>query len=231
MLRRIFIGLALCGVAVSINAASSNLKQIKADLEKNYPGSKVESVEETPISGLYQIVVAGQTIYTSADGRFHVKGEIIDTKTGKNLTKLSLIEQINDKNSIVFSPKKTKYTINVFTDITCGYCRKLHQEVAALNEQGVKVRYLLYPRAGANSQAHQLLKNVWCAKDQQTAMTEAKNGKNLPEKSCEDPVEDHRRLGNAFGLRGTPMIVTNNGNVIGGYLTAPQLLDRLQSGS
>lgn len=193
------------------------------------------SIKETPIKGLYEVTVPPRVFYISADGQYVLAGDLIDLKNGINLSegvrdkaRVASIEGIGEVNMVVFSPKKVKHTITVFTDIDCGYCRKLHNEMASYNKLGIKVRYLAYPRAGVGSPSYKKAVSVWCANDKKKAMTEAKNGKNLPEKNCENPVASQMSLGKNLGVNGTPAIVLANGQIYPGYAPADRLIKVLE---
>jgi thiol:disulfide interchange protein DsbC len=128
---------------------------------------------------------------------------------------------------VVFAPEKTKHTVTVFTDIDCPYCVRFHQQVPELNENGVKVRYLAFPRSGVDSAAYRKAVSVWCAEDRSRAMTDAKAGRNVPEKSCDNPVGEHFETGRALGITGTPTLVLDNGKVVPGYVPTNQLIAAL----
>ena len=129
---------------------------------------------------------------------------------------------------MVFAPEKeVKHTISVFTDIDCGYCRKLHQEMAEYNKHGIKVRYLAYPRAGVGSEAYEKAVSVWCADDRQKAMTAAKTGGELKQKTCDNPVEAQFMLGQQLGISGTPALMLEDGQIFPGYVPADRLITML----
>jgi thiol:disulfide interchange protein DsbC len=128
---------------------------------------------------------------------------------------------------IVFSPASPKHTITVFTDIDCTYCRRLHNEVKQLNDLGVKVRYMAFPRAGAGSEPFSKAVSVWCAEDRQQAITDAKAGQPVPTKNCANPVQAQYEVGQTIGVRGTPAIILENGRMLPGYVPAPELVQQL----
>jgi thiol:disulfide interchange protein DsbC len=203
---------------------------IKKALSQFLPGANVESISPSEIKGLYEIIAGGNIFYASEDGRYLVQGQLYDTVDKKNITdtKLSAVrkaalEKVGDDKMIVFKPDNSKHTVSVFTDIDCGYCRKLHSEIDKYLAQGITVRYLFYPRAGKGSESYDKAVSVWCAKDQRKALTEAKKGGTLESKTCDNPVDEHMALGEAFGMSGTPMIITEKGNVLPGYVPAGQL--------
>lgn len=239
MRRIIFAGLLISSVLLALGAwaAGAKTEDLKATLEKNIPGIKFKSVSKTPITGLYEGVTdSGEIVYVTLDGRYMLDGDLLDRQTNQNITenkrKVSRVAAMNDlgeKQMVVFSPKQAKHTITVFTDTSCGYCRKLHQEMSQLHELGVKVRYLLFPRMGINSPTYKVLESIWCADNRQKAMDIAKSGGDIEEKSCENPIQKHMELASAFGLRGTPLIVTETGTVLNGYRPAPQLAALLEA--
>lgn len=204
-------------------ASAMDAEQVKERLQQKFQGQRVEDVQPSPVDGFYQVSLGGNILYT--DGQYLLQGDIYDLDTMSNLTKLGLLNSVSDDNTVPFTPEgDTEHTITVFTDTTCGYCRKLHQEVGKLNEAGIKVRYMLYPRAGLGSPAAQTLESVWCADNPQKALTAAKAGKKIQQKSCDNPIEEHINYAHRFGLRGTPLIITDRGHVINGYKPADALI-------
>jgi thiol:disulfide interchange protein DsbC len=120
-----------------------------------------------------------------------------------------------------------RHTITVFTDVECGYCRKLHSEIAQLNDRGVQVRYLAYPRAGPGTDDWAKMEAVWCSTDRKKAITDAKAGKAIKAAQCSTPIAKQYKLGEQLGVRGTPAIFTDSGEYIGGYLAPDQMVSKL----
>lgn len=209
---------------------------IKKALGEFMPGASVDSVKATEIKGLYEVVTGGNIFYTSEDGRYLLQGQLFDAVAKKNITENKLadvrkiaLDKVGEKNMIIFKPAVSKHTVSVFTDIDCGYCRKLHSEIDQYMAQGITVRYLFFPRAGKGSDSYSKAVSVWCAADKQKALTAAKSGETLESKTCDNPVDQHMELGEAFGMSGTPMIVTEKGNILPGYVPAVQLAKVLAS--
>ena len=174
----------------------------------------------------------------SEDGRYLLNGSLMDLSNGRNLTedkraagRLKLIKSVDESNTIVFSPAKVKHSVIVFTDIDCPYCRRLHQEMAELNNQGIEIRYILFPRAGAKSKSYDKAVAVWCSEDRQKALTDAKAGKPVAEKTCDNPIDENLALVDKLGISGTPTLVLENGQLIPGYVPAARLAALLDSGS
>lgn len=190
------------------------------------------------IPGLYEFIAGSKLYYTNEDGSYFVEGSLIDVQANKDLTEARLgetriaqLDKVGLNNMIVFKPKKTKHVIYVFTDIDCGYCRKLHSEMDQYLGAGIEVRYLFFPRAGLGSDSYNKAVAVWCATDRQAALTKAKKGEAIDMKQCDNPVQTHMKLGEEFGASGTPMLVTGKGTIIPGYVNAISLAQGLDKES
>ncbi len=193
------------------------------------------SQRPTVIPGLNEFMSGSKLYYVSEDGHYFIEGSLIDIKANKDLTEARLgqariaeLDKIGIKNMLVFKPKTTKHHIYVFTDIDCGYCRKLHSEIDQYLGEGIEVRYLFFPRAGIGSDSYNKAVAVWCAKDRNAALTKAKKGESIEMKQCDNPVQAHMKLGEEFGASGTPLIVTEKGTLIPGYVNAPSLARGLE---
>ncbi len=227
--------LIILGLGFSLSVASASEDDIKQMLSNSMPGLKVDSVQVSPIPGLYEVIAGSNIFYSSADGKYLLQGKLIDVKARKDLTEEKLaslraksIEKLGKDQMIIFQPEKPRYTVSVFTDIDCGYCRKLHSEIDQYLDQGIAIQYLFFPRAGKGSSSYDKAVSVWCAKDQKSALTEAKKGNDPEPKTCDNPVDKHMKLAHEFGARGTPMIVTEKGTVYPGYMPAKQLRQALE---
>lgn len=223
--------LLLPGMANS-DSRTARLKQLA-------PGIDMGEPENTPIAGLYQVKIGNNYAYVTEDGDFVLVGELIDLKTGTNLTRkaqgkdnLELLADFPEKDMVIFpADGETKATITIFSDTTCQYCRKLHTEVPVLQKAGVTVRYIAYPRGGLRSLGYESLKSVWCAPDRREAMNIAKglSKGSLPAGSCKEAhaVVAGFEIGNNLGIQGTPTIYLPDGQELGGYLPVKQLLKSL----
>ncbi|HBT56872.1 MAG: bifunctional protein-disulfide isomerase/oxidoreductase DsbC [Pseudomonadales bacterium] len=230
---RLKIGLAAI-LALAATQVMANPDQAIRDALKtmnfNVP---VKAVSESPVAGLYSVELeSGRVLYASADGKYFVQGSLIEVNDGKprNLTSIAearnigaVINGLPQQELIVFAPEQPKTHITVFTDVDCGYCRKLHNEVQQLNDLGIEVRYAAFPRGGMQSRAASVMQSVWCADDRKAALTAAKQGDEVAPASCENPVERQFELGQQVGVQGTPAIFMANGVLIPGYQPAAQL--------
>lgn len=209
--------------------------QARQKILEQYPELDAVDIEPTPVDGLYEVRIGAQVSYITGDGRYLIQGDVYDVETDENLTekrrtsvRLDSIEAIGESNMIVFEPEDVKHTITVFTDIDCGYCRKLHREIEGYNALGIKVRYLFFPRSGPETDSWYKAESVWCSSDRNNALTQAKAGANVEARECElTPVAQHYMLGKSFGIRGTPAIIADTGEMIGGYVSPQELLEYL----
>jgi thiol:disulfide interchange protein DsbC len=233
--------LAAVAAASALWVSGASAEQVadpRAALVKLLPaGAKIEDLKPSPIAGIYELVQGADVSYITADGKYFLDGNVYDMKTRDNLTevlrtraRLALISEVPESQMIIFSPKNPLYTITVFTDVDCQYCRKLHSEIAELNKLGVRVRYMFYPRTGPNTESWRKAEVVWCSADRNEALTRAKAGAQLDmNKTCAPtPVAREYALGQSIGVRGTPAILTEQGDYISGYLPPHDLVQELK---
>lgn len=235
---RILLTIGLMSMIATTAADEVDEAALREAIAKRLPGIKATSLQirPGPFPGLFEVTHGHEIVYVSPDGRFLLQGEIVDLQTRRNLTedrraigRRAALEALGEANMIVFSPaSKPKHTITVFTDIDCGFCRKLHQEIAQYNEQGIRVRYVFFPRAGIGSESWQKAQDVWCAKDRRDAITRAKRGEPIPHAECPTPVAREYELGLALGVSGTPAIITEHGYLIGGYLPLSDMVREIE---
>lgn len=208
---------------------------IKKKLTDTFPSHTPDSVSKSPVDGWYEVLYGTQVIYVSDDGQYLFQGMLIDLDNDqRNLTEAaagkarkSLMVDVHKQKPITFGATDPKYTVTIFTDIDCGYCRKLHAEMDQYASYGIKVNYLLYPRNGLNTPSYKKSVSVWCSDDQKEALTKAKRGETIEQKSCDNPVAEQFEVGNKIGVTGTPAILTESGELIAGYMPAKDLVQRL----
>lgn len=227
-------GTAAAVPAPVINADPADLEAVRQRVAASLKGVQVDAVRATPMPGIYEVQSGMNFGYVSLDGRFLIEGDLNDIATGKSLTedrrrgaRAAIMSGVSPDQSILYAPDHgpTKYTVTVFTDIDCGYCRKLHQHIAEYNADGIAVRYVFFPRSGPDTESFYKAEKVWCAADRKAALTQAKLGAGYEgDKSCQNPVMDHLKLASQLGLRGTPAIVMPDGELVPGYQTPEQLL-------
>jgi thiol:disulfide interchange protein DsbC len=200
------------------------------------PQAKIDTIEAAPLPGYRQAIIDSHLIYVSDDGKYVLQGTLYDAQSKRDLTGSRLavehkgkVDSVPLSKRIVFAPDKPKYKITVFTDIDCGYCRKLHSQIAEYNKRGIEVDYLFFPRSGLNSPSYDKAVSVWCAADRNAAFTAAKAGKTPAPLKCDNPVADEFKLGAQVGVDGTPTIFASDGTKIGGYLSPTEMLAKLEN--
>lgn len=209
---------------------------IKQNLTKL--GLKAGDISRSPDKNLFQVITERGLFYFSDNGKMLIHGKMYDVSGQgvENVTEGALAQVRIDgmkkfeDSMIVFPAKNEKYQVTVFTDTTCGYCRKLHSQMPEYNELGITVRYMAFPRSGAQGSTYNQLKAIWCAEDQQKAMTDAKAGERLDTSKvqmCNAPIADQYAMGMKVGVSGTPAIMFENGTMIPGYQDPAQLLQSL----
>jgi thiol:disulfide interchange protein DsbC len=231
----------LLSVAVPASAeeVSAELQALRDSVSERFPEIKAEEVFESPLAGWYTIRKGAIVAYISADGRYLLQGDVIDLQHNTNLSEASrndarvaMMAAVSDEQLIVFSPDEVEATVSVFTDIDCTFCRRLHAQIDQYMEQGIEVRYFLYPRNGPTSPSWAKAENVWCANDRNEALTLAKLDKEFPTRTCDASiVSTHFAIGQDVGLRGTPAIVLHDGTLFSGYMPAEQLKQAIATSS
>jgi thiol:disulfide interchange protein DsbC len=242
-----WVGLvALCSASSSFAADAAPGSLIKrqspeaiitAKIEQAIPQYKVSSVRPSPIEGLYLVQIGGSDILVTADGSKFIQGDIFNiTSTGVAkwedptlvAERKKMHATINPKDSINFKAEgKTKAVVYVFTDVDCGFCRKLNSQMADYNKLGIEIRYLAFPRAGIPSSSADKLVTAWCSKDKQTVLTKVKEGQDIPNITCDNPIASQFALGARLGVNATPAIWFPDGNIKLGYLPPDQLAKEL----
>jgi thiol:disulfide interchange protein DsbC len=230
----VFGALSFMSVSPTVSAQSGE-PAVRGAIESLVPGAKIESISESVVAGLYEVTIDGRVVYVTAEGRYLLQGSIFDipnridiTEAGRSKIRAEALAGVTT-GRIVFAPPNPKYTLTVFTDIDCGYCRKMHEHITEYNSAGIAIEYLFFPRAGVGSDSFAKAVSVFCSTNQQSAMTEAKTGVELDRKDCTNPIADQYALGQRIGVTGTPAVITEDGTQIGGYMPPDQLIQRLDA--
>lgn len=236
----LFVAIALC---LAVAAAAAQTKRpvapagdaaLRAAVLKAIPGAVIDSVKPSVIPGYREVAIAGRVVYVSTDGRYLMQGSLIELGSRDNLTDISegalrkvALDAVPRGRRIIFSPANPKYRVTVFTDIDCGYCRKMHSQIADYNKAGISIEYLFFPRAGLASESYTKAQNVWCAPDRRKALTDAKADRKVKKATCPNGISLDYALGQKVGVDGTPAIYAPDGTHLGGYLPAAEMLVRL----
>jgi len=235
-LRMALLAAGFIALAPAASADEQELAVVRAKVSSMFAEIDEEHIQPSPVEGWYTVRKGAIVAYISADGRYLLQGDLIDlemqvnlSESERNKARIDMMAAIPAADKIVFKPEKVKYTISVFTDIDCGYCRKLHSQIDDYLAEGIEIQYMLYPRSGPDSASWTKAERVWCADDRGKALTLAKLDKSFETHDCNTSmVGKHYAMGRDVGLTGTPAIVLPDGSLMPGYLPPEALLQRLQ---
>ena len=237
--RLVFLSLAVAMASFTLQADEAIKADPRIELAKKIPGAKPDDLHASPVAGMYELTRGADIAYVSADGKYAITGDLYEIASSNNLTetkrrnvRLSLLAAVPESEMLVFSPQNPKYTVTVFTDVDCGYCRKLHSQMAEYNRLGIRVRYLFYPRSGPDTESWEKAEQVWCSKDRNAALTRAKLGEEIsaPKQCKGSPVARDYALGQKLNIGGTPALLLEDGELLPGYLPPAMLAQRLKGG-
>jgi thiol:disulfide interchange protein DsbC len=241
MVKKILLAALAGAVSMSVHAADDQAA-VRAAVEGLGPDITVSSIAPSPIPGYLQVVASGRMVYVSTDGHYMINGNLVDLQAKKDLSaaawavmRKAELAKVPDSQRLIYSPANPKHKVTVFTDVDCGFCRQLHTHIDEFNKQGIAVEYVFWPReglkttAGNDTPSYTKAVSVWCAADRKNAFNEAMAGATPKAATCANPVKDEFELGERLGVNGTPTIVTENGDIVGGYVTPAQLLKAVQA--
>jgi thiol:disulfide interchange protein DsbC len=231
MLKKMFACVALLALMGSVHAADNAEKTVRAAIHSLLPLAVIDKVVKSDLPGFYEVVISGQIVYASADGKYLLQGTLYDVSHKRDLTAARLaslrgaaLARLPASKEIVFAPAHPKHTVTVFTDVDCPYCRAFHKNIDTINKLGIAVRYVMFPldiHPGADKAAEA----VWCAKDRNAAYTAAMNGHDPGTATCTNPVAETKALGIALGIDATPTLLAEDGTRIdNGKAATPQTL-------
>lgn len=230
----------LCLLILGSSSISANEEAIKAKLKNVLPaGSVIESILPSDFDGIYKVYYGDlQPIYVSKDGSFFIYGDMykIDNTKILNITneeikgrRVKILKTMPEEQFIIFKSKKELTSVMVFTDVDCGYCRKLHDQIAEYNDLGITIKYAAFPRSGMGTEAFSKMVGAWCSADPKATLTDLKNDKKIDLSFCSDqPVAKHYVTGQKLGVTGTPAIFTSDGDLLPGYLPPSELAEKLK---
>jgi thiol:disulfide interchange protein DsbC len=211
---------------------------IEKALQQVLPDVTPDQISPSPVKGVSEVLIGSRVFYVTNDGRYLFQGNLIDLKTRTDVSedrrkqiRLDALNHIDEAKMVIFPAKESRHTVTVFTDVDCTYCRKLHREIDQYNDRGITVRYLMYPRSGVNTPSYYKAVSVLCDSDRQKALTRAKAGEQLERRECDNPIKEHMQLGTVMGLKGTPAIIMDDGELLPGYIPADKLAKALDAGT
>ena len=211
--------------------------QLVSALKRIRPDADVGQAHATPIPGLLGLAMpGGNVIYGTPDGRHVIAGDLyaLDdtlvnlTERWREAQRKGVLDAVDVSTVVVFPAAGTRrHVLNVFVDVDCEYCRLLQADINAINDLGIEIRYLAYPRAGLDTPSYHRMVAAWCAEDPRAALSQVMQGSEIPAKSCTNAVSDHFALAERLGIPGTPAIVTPEGRLLRGYTSVDELIATL----
>lgn len=229
---------ALLTVTLSLSACADSVEvNIKKTLQKHLgAGTPIETVVKTPYSGLYEVKIGAEIVYTDAEGKYIFIGRVVDAESSKDLTEARL-EEVNKIKftdlPLDLAAKSVKgngkRVIAVFEDPNCGYCKRFRKTLTEIND--VTIYTFMYPILGEDSKNK--VKNIWCSADRAKAwddwMLNAKAPAAAPS-SCSAAANDKVvEIGRKLGVSGTPTVFFTDGTRVPGALDAKKLEAKLAS--
>jgi thiol:disulfide interchange protein DsbC len=223
--------------SAQVLADDAELAKVRETVSGMFDGINADDVYASDIDGWYTIRKGAIIAYISGDGRYLLQGDLIDlvdqvnlSEKDRNKARVKMMTDISDDQTIVFKPENVRHVVSVFTDVDCTFCRRLHSQIDEYMDEGIEIRYLLYPRSGPASPSWSKAEQVWCSDDRNEALTLAKLDKNFDTHDCDASIiSTHYAMGQDVGLRGTPAIVLEDGTLFSGYLPPRQLSEAIAS--
>ncbi len=216
---------------VSSSQQNPGIVTLRHSLAVRMPSLKVDMISATPIPDLYQVIVGSQVVYMDKNAEYMIDGDMINLKTRANYSekaksqlRLAAIKHLGEKNMLIYRPKKVDHTITVVTDVNCPYCRRLHSEMPEYMKNNIEVRYIFMPLKGPADVRK--TESIWCSADPRKALNIAKAGGTIKEKSCADALSLSKQMATArkLGVRGTPSIILEDGEMLPGYVPVDKLV-------
>ncbi|MDR3389275.1 MAG: DsbC family protein [Rudaea sp.] len=221
MFNKVLAAIGLMAIVTLAHAADNAEKPVRDAMRSLLPMTKIDEVVKSDLPGFYEVVVSGQVVYVSADGKYLLQGNLYNVPLKKDLTAARVatmreqaLQKLPAEKKLVFAPDHPKHTVTVFTDVDCPYCRQFHKQIAEFNKQGIAVNYVLFPldiHPGADKKAVA----VWCATDRNAAYTAAMNGHDPGTGTCSNnPVAETKALAQAIGINATPTVLAEDGTQV-----------------
>ena len=207
---------------------------IRAEFAKMFPGENIGDVKKMPFLGLYEIQIDDQILYTDANFRYLIRGDVIDVKSKTNLT-----EEAQQKRMAVpfeqlpldLAFKKVKgdgsRRLAVFSDPDCPYCKRLEQSLASIDN--VTIYTFLYPLEQLHPKAPEVARSIWCSPDRVKAWDDYMLRKVAPKAAgtCDNPVDKIVEYGQGKRISGTPTLMFADGKRVPGAIPLDQIESNL----
>ncbi len=212
---------------------------LEKKMSEIFPTLKFDKIIKTGIKNIYEVHYGTAIIYITDDGKYIFEGGNLQkvekegndyvfinmTEASSSVERKKLLKNIPDNQLFVYGQSKENY-IDVVTDIDCRYCQKFHQDIPTYLKNGIKIRYLVLAR---KESVKSKIVSAWCAKNKNDAFTFLKSSKEIKKKYCENPIENHQNLISSLGVSSTPTIFLPNGNLILGYKSPKEIIEKIKN--
>ena len=233
-MNRLLVALTLLFI-MSCSKSDATIDDAKKSLEKQYPNIQISSINKID-QDFFEVKIGEEIYYLTLDLKHLIAGNIIEMSTGNNITensykkaRLDYLSQISDDDVILYASANSKHTLTIFTDTSCPYCQKLHNEIDSLVSNNISIKYVLFSRNGSDSDAYNDMVSVWCSKDKKKSLDELFDTSFIESKTCENPIDDNHIKAMDLKVNGTPMIFFDDGSVIPGYVSSDKIIEALRS--
>jgi len=219
----------LVALIFSMHAFADEASLRKA-IDATYPKMQVGSIVKTPYSGLYEVYMNGQIIYTDDKLSFLIaEGHLVDPKTKRDITS----ERMAELTKIDFSALPLDQAIKVikgngsrkiavFSDPDCPFCKRLEQK-ELVNITDVTIYTFLLPLEQLHPDAANKSKAIWCAPDRAKAWQDWALNNQLVKNdgACDHPLAKVADIAKKIGVTSTPTIFFADGKrMLGAYPAA-----------
>ncbi|MCU4312141.1 DsbC family protein [Acinetobacter variabilis] len=218
------------------NAQQRLISTLEGHFKKAGINAKITGIKTTEVPNMSWVSLEGMApVYVTNDGKYLIQGDVIRlgdkelhnvSETLQSDVNKKIFTNLKAEDLLIYPAKgKTKHVIYVFTDVSCPYCHKFHEQMDEMNSKGIEVRYIAWPRGEQHMPA---MEAIWCNSDRRAAFDQAIAGGSITPTTCKNPVKDQYQMGLNIGVNGTPGVYSSEGLYLGGYMSTSELLDRLK---
>ena len=218
------LGLLAALIAAPAGAQEAVIRKTISERMPTFP--KIDEITKTAIPGIYELRMGIDVVYSDAKGEHLIQGELLETRTGVNLTEARLdkltaidVTKLNYKDAIVWKQGTGARKLVVFADPNCGYCKRFEAQLQQVKD--LTVYTFLYPILGGDSPEKS--RDIWCAKDSTKAWRDWMLNGTAPtstasEKCDVSAIERNASVARKHRINGTPALVFEDGKRVAGAL-------------
>lgn len=210
-------------------AAETPTTALAKRLRELYPNTQFSTVTDSPVAGIFEVVMGRNIAYTDEHGRYFLFGHLFDMPAQRDLTaehkdELARIDfsQLPLKDAIKTVHGAGSRVVAIFSDPDCPYCRKLEPELAKVDD--VTIYTFLMPLTELHPDARNKAISIWCGADRVKAWSALMLRNTTPANAnCDHPIDRNVALGERYQINGTPTLISADGRVMPGAASAAQI--------